>query len=227
MYDLQRQYDTSACDDKAAVGRITTQGAAYSRMDRSSKAEDNCPADTDFVVSVPDRYRLNYQSWCVRTLNGPHAGDPGGGAGKLVVGDCVSVHTSSGNYTLLNDRIAEVACADPFYAKVIAITASKAECPADTLSRLPRIPSQSQPPASILCLGQAGDGMIARPGECVRWPSNRFDLIARKSCDTDRLGTDRLVTLVDNESSCPKTTRPHEGTGYDRIICLRYRHDEK
>jgi hypothetical protein len=212
LYDmLSKSYSTVSCSDPAAEGRITARGATFRPTER--RRDDKCPANTDYAYSVSDRFRLSFQIWCARALKPPHPGDPGGGNGRLLTGDCVTVASTGGRYH--NDRIREVPCTERFYAKIVAQVRQASRCPGQTLSRLAR----PDAPATILCLAQAGKGLIARPGQCVEGGSSRYAILTRASCA--RPLRYRLVAIVATESRCPPPTSPFEVTGYDRYVCLR------
>jgi hypothetical protein len=97
-----------------------------------------CPAYTDFVLHITERLPGADENGdgsvpaghaCMRHLEPPHPGDPGGGGGpRTVVGDCV--HTSK------QGEVRETACdGSGRYAPEFRITArvaSRAECPPST-----------------------------------------------------------------------------------------------
>jgi hypothetical protein len=62
-------------------------------------AGSHCPAGTDSVTQVSDEpaggAAPTAEFWCLRNVQPPHPGDPGGGSGELVVGDCLGVAPSS------------------------------------------------------------------------------------------------------------------------------------
>jgi len=215
VWDRQSRYGTVACTDPGAEGRITAKGAQYSRGDVINRRsiDSGCPDDTDFETHVSDRYDLGSQIWCVRNLTPPHVADPGEGGGRMIAGDCVVVATS--DYTQRNDRITELPCTEPHFAKVLATAPDTAGCPDGTLSRL----SNPTSDGSVLCLGQGENSIIVPLGECIDWPSNRFATVRREPC-TDPL-TYRVVSFADNESGCRRPLSPFTINGYDRIVCLR------
>ncbi|OKI04571.1 hypothetical protein A6A06_07290 [Streptomyces sp. CB02923] len=109
-----------------------------SRYDGPQALGPLCPERTDFVLhisehrpdsdengdgSVPQGYA------CMRNLEAPHPGDPGGGGGpRTIVGDCVR--------PLRQGEVKETACdgtgAQAPRFKVTAAARSRAACPADT-----------------------------------------------------------------------------------------------
>jgi hypothetical protein len=215
LWDRQRQYSTVACTDPSAEGRVTAKGVQYSRGDVITRRsiESGCPDDTDFEMHVPDQFDLGHQTWCVRNLRPPHVADPGEGGGRMIAGDCVMVTTS--DYARRNDRIRELPCTEPYFAKVLAAAPNAAGCPTGTLSRLPNPTAQG----SALCLGQGENAMIVRAGECISWPSNMFEVVRRVPC-TGRL-VYHVVSFADREKDCRRPLSPFTINGYDRIVCLR------
>ncbi|MEG3628752.1 hypothetical protein [Streptomyces poriticola] len=97
-----------------------------------------CPATTDFVLHISERRPSRDEDGdgtvphgyaCMRNLQPPHPGDPGGGGGpRTVVGDCV--------YDAGDGRVRETACdgtgeRKPQY-RVTDAVAERAGCPAPT-----------------------------------------------------------------------------------------------
>ncbi|WP_326716089.1 hypothetical protein OG758_30740 [Streptomyces sp. NBC_01474] len=123
------------CRSERAVARVTA------RYDGKAADGPMCPARTDFVLhlsedrpppvgsdgtaagEIPQGYA------CMRNLEPPHPGDPGGGGGpRTIVGDCV--------YAAGRGQVRETACdgsgeEKPRY-RVAAATVDRAECPALT-----------------------------------------------------------------------------------------------
>ncbi|MEU6252143.1 hypothetical protein [Streptomyces sp. NPDC047043] len=120
------------CTSERAAARV------IARYDGKVGDGPLCPATTDFVLhisrqsassdedgdgSVPQGYA------CMRNLEPPHPGDPGGGGGpRTIVGDCV--------YGSGSGQVRETACDgsgknQPQY-KVVKAVAKRAQCPADT-----------------------------------------------------------------------------------------------
>jgi len=216
IIEQSKEYQPVSCSDPRAIARITSLGA---HIDQSKPIQDSgCPDDTDMAVRTKTTglgATSDSQVYCMRNLKAPHPGDPGGGGGGLVVNDCVYVGSSNGG-RLLNDQVEELPCADGFFAKVVGKTHDKASCPGDTLSRIPYGDS-----GDLLCLSQAGTGLIAKPGDCVSTPSNYYRPAIRTQCVRAPLGYP-LVAMADSAAQCPKGTRGHQYTGYDRWLCVRY-----
>ncbi|MEV7207148.1 MULTISPECIES: hypothetical protein [unclassified Streptomyces] len=120
------------CDSERAAARVVA------REGGRASAGPPCPATTDFVLHISERrpaadedgdgaVPLGYA--CMRRLQPPHPGDPGGGGGpRTIVGDCVR--------DIGGGRVREAACeaegerAPRF--KVIEAVADRADCPAST-----------------------------------------------------------------------------------------------
>lgn len=119
------------CTSERAAARVVA------RYDGSIADGPLCPGTTDFVLhisaqrtgggtgakTIPRGYA------CMRNLEPPHPGDPGGGGGpRTIVGDCV--------YGSGRGQVRETACdgsgkRKPQYKVVRAVT-SRAGCPAST-----------------------------------------------------------------------------------------------
>ncbi|MFJ9346746.1 hypothetical protein [Streptomyces sp. NPDC101237] len=116
------------CAGERAAARV------IARYDGTAGAGTACPATTDFVLhigaqgtggagAIPPGYA------CMRALEPPHPGDPGGGGGPhTIVGDCV--------YGSGHGQVRETACDGsgrhrPQYKVVRAVTA-RDRCPAST-----------------------------------------------------------------------------------------------
>lgn len=119
------------CTSERAAARV------IARYDGDVSEGPACPATTDFVLhisaqgssgaggdgAVPKGYA------CMRNLEPPHPGDPGGGGGpRTIVGDCV--------YGSGSGQVRETACdgsgrRKPQY-KVTKATTRRASCPAST-----------------------------------------------------------------------------------------------
>ncbi|MFG3366492.1 hypothetical protein ACIPWY_11345 [Streptomyces sp. NPDC090032] len=120
------------CRSERAVARVTA------RYDGKVAAGPMCPAHTDFVLHIsenrpaPDADGAGEtpQGYaCMRNLEPPHPGDPGGGGGpRTIVGDCL--------YAAGRGQVRETACdgsgtGKPRY-RVAAAAVDRAECPALT-----------------------------------------------------------------------------------------------
>ncbi|MEV8125286.1 hypothetical protein AB0P07_14425 [Streptomyces sp. NPDC085944] len=120
------------CDSERAAARVVA------RESGRASGGPPCPATTDFVLHISERrpaadedgdgaVPLGYA--CMRRLQPPHPGDPGGGGGpRTIVGDCVR--------DIGGGRVREAACdaegerAPRF--KVVEAVAVRADCPAST-----------------------------------------------------------------------------------------------
>ncbi|MFE4449458.1 hypothetical protein [Streptomyces sp. NPDC056796] len=106
-----------------------------------------CPAGTDEIISVKVSFGgdasagLPSKTICGRNLSDDHPGDAGAGGGQLVVGDCV------------NDEAKEVACATGGN-KVLALTKTAEECPAEADNPIELFPSPGRPYDAI-CTSKA------------------------------------------------------------------------
>jgi hypothetical protein len=212
-----KEYALISCGDPKAVAKITALGAQV--QPGKPLTASGCPDDTDFAVRTKTSTgRLESQVYCTRNLKPPHPGDPGGGSGALVVGDCVYIGSSNGA-KVLNDEVAEIPCSnDGYFAKVLAKTPDKAACPAGTISRIPL----GDPGGTLLCLGRGGGdgGRIANAGDCLWTSANTYMPATRDNC-TPR-APERLDSFADSAAQCPKGTHGRQFTGYDRILCVRY-----
>ncbi|MER5950544.1 hypothetical protein ABT127_31345 [Streptomyces sp. NPDC001904] len=89
-----------ACRSESAVARV------LARHDGGPSGGPVCPAGTDFVLHISESDPAGIASRgfaCMRNLEPPHPGDPGGGGGpRTVVGDCV--------YAAGEGRVRETAC---------------------------------------------------------------------------------------------------------------------
>jgi hypothetical protein len=215
IIEQSKEYQPISCSDPRAIARITALGA---HVPPNQPIEDSgCPDDSDIAVrtkTVGLGAVSDSQVYCLRNLKAPHPGDPGGGGGGLVVDDCVFV-ASSNAARPLNDRVAEVPCANGYFAKVLARTRDRLSCPAATLSRIPYGIS-----GDLLCLGQADTGLIAKPGDCVWTPANYYQPAVRTRCAHTAM-VYPLVAMADAAARCPKGTHGHQYTGYDRWLCVR------
>jgi hypothetical protein len=87
------QYVHVPCEDARATLQLTQKVPA------PAPPGSHCPAGTDSVTQVSDEPISGgaavSEYWCLRNMHPPHPGDPGGGSGELVVGDCLGVAPSS------------------------------------------------------------------------------------------------------------------------------------
>ncbi|MFF4898505.1 hypothetical protein [Streptomyces sp. NPDC001068] len=120
------------CTGERAAARVVA------RHDGTIAAGPPCPATTDFVLHIGAQRtgggpggggRVPRGYACMRSLEPPHPGDPGGGGGpRTIVGDCL--------YGSGRGRVRETACdgsgrREPRYRVVRAVTA-RDRCPAST-----------------------------------------------------------------------------------------------
>ncbi|MFE3494156.1 hypothetical protein ACFXOS_13805 [Streptomyces sp. NPDC059175] len=117
------------CSSERAVARVVA------RYEGRPSAGPDCPATTDFVLHVSERLPAFDEDGdgavpqgyaCMRNLEPPHPGDPGGGGGpRTIVGDCV--------YASRKGQVKEVACDGsgghrPEF-EVTAAVAERDQCP--------------------------------------------------------------------------------------------------
>ncbi|MFG2496838.1 hypothetical protein ACGFSB_01255 [Streptomyces sp. NPDC048441] len=115
------------CTSERAAARV------IARYDDKVAEGPPCPVRTDFVLHItegrPTRNEVPRGYACMRNLEEPHPGDPGGGGGpRTVVGDCV--------YSAGRGEVRETACDGsgakaPEYRVRVAVT-ERALCPAAT-----------------------------------------------------------------------------------------------
>ena len=120
------------CTSERAAARVVA------RYDGSVADGPPCPATTDFVLHISEQSRLSDEDGdgavpqgyaCMRNLEPPHPGDPGGGGGpRTIVGDCV--------YGSGDGQVRETACdgkgaRKPQY-KVVKAVATRSRCPLST-----------------------------------------------------------------------------------------------
>lgn len=214
----QQRFKPVTCDDEQAVARITAIGADIELG--QDIAEDGCPDDTDAAYKAPDPVTgLDSHMVCARYLEPPHPGDPGGGGGDYVVGDCVFVASSAGRF---NDQLEEKACdLDGWFGTIVALAPSPDACPPEALSRL-AVPGR---PGEALCLApdsaSASGGTMVAPGECMLYESVASLLPPRPTTDCDEFEAGRLEAFADPSGACPDGGEAEPVTGYDREICLR------
>lgn len=120
------------CTGERAAARVMT------RHDGTVRGGPRCPATTDFVLHISEQRPASDEDGdgvvpqgfaCMRNLQPPHPGDPGGGGGpRTIAGDCV--------YGSGDGQVRETACdgtgeREPDY-KVTRTVAERADCPAST-----------------------------------------------------------------------------------------------
>jgi hypothetical protein len=156
------EYRELGCSEPAAYGRVTV------RLPAGTASPAPCPADTDFELglataparpagtsggpaSEPDGVA------CLRTLHGPHPGDPGhGGGAGIVRGDCLA---ATGSARIGGTPVRETACArgarPAAEYRVVAITAAPgSRCPSATRYLIAiRNPGQDQRTACAVLAG--------------------------------------------------------------------------
>ncbi|ALV50301.1 hypothetical protein [Streptomyces griseorubens] len=121
-----------SCRSERAAARVVA------RHDGTTRDGPPCPPATDFVLHISERWPAADEDGdgmvprghaCMRNLQPPHPGDPGGGGGpRTVVGDCV--------YALAGGKVRETACDGsgprrPEF-KVTKAVDARSECPAST-----------------------------------------------------------------------------------------------
>ncbi|MBV7698647.1 hypothetical protein [Streptomyces sp. TRM70350] len=120
------------CSGERAAARVVA------RYDGRVDDGPTCPATTDFVLHISEQRPSDDEDGdgavpqgyaCMRNLQPPHPGDPGGGGGpRTIVGDCV--------YDAGGGKVRETACDGsgrerPEY-RVTKAVGARADCPATT-----------------------------------------------------------------------------------------------
>ncbi|MFE0100255.1 hypothetical protein [Streptomyces sp. NPDC059009] len=128
----QRTFTEVSCGSERAAARVVA------RHDGKVSEGPLCPARTDFVLHISENRPAVDEDGdgevpqgyaCMRNLEAPHPGDPGGGGGpRTVVGDCV--------YGVGRGEVRETACSGagnrkPQYRVRVAVS-DRSKCPADT-----------------------------------------------------------------------------------------------
>jgi hypothetical protein len=217
VLEARQQFEPVACDDEQAVARITDIGADI-ELGRDV-TDDGCPDDTDAAYKAPDPVTgRDSHVVCARYLEPPHPGDPGGGGGHYVAGDCLFVASSPG---ALNDQLTEMACdLDGWFGTIVSLAPSPDACPPEALSRL-AVPGR---PGEVLCLApdsaSASGGTMVAPGDCMLYESVASLLPPRPTTDCDEFEAYRLEAFADASGTCPAGGEARPVTGYDREICL-------
>ncbi|MBA8978223.1 hypothetical protein BJ962_004749 [Streptomyces aureorectus] len=121
-----------SCTSERAAARVVA------RHDGTVRDGPRCPATTDFVLHISEQ-RPSFDEdgdgavprgyACMRHLQPPHPGDPGGGGGpRTIVGDCV--------YDLGDGKVRETACdGSGRHAPEFEVTKAvddRSDCPAST-----------------------------------------------------------------------------------------------
>ncbi|MEV7343028.1 hypothetical protein [Streptomyces sp. NPDC093544] len=120
------------CTSERAAARVVA------RYDGKVADGPSCPANTDFVLHISEMRPASDEDGdgaipqgyaCMRKLEPPHPGDPGGGGGpRTVVGDCV--------YSSGSGQVRETACdgkgKKPPEYKVMSAVEDRSQCPAST-----------------------------------------------------------------------------------------------
>ncbi|MEV1020633.1 hypothetical protein [Streptomyces sp. NPDC050264] len=125
-------FNEVACRSESAVARVVA------RYEGGTAQGPDCPARTDFVLHMSEHRPASDENGdghiargyaCMRNLEEPHPGDPGGGGGpRTIVGDCV--------YSAGEGRVRETACDGsgervPQY-RVRSAVEDRSECPSAT-----------------------------------------------------------------------------------------------
>ncbi|MEV5983565.1 hypothetical protein AB0L85_00860 [Streptomyces sp. NPDC052051] len=111
------------CTSERAAARVVA------RHDGRHSGGPDCPDTTDFVLHIGKDGPTPQGYACMRNLERPHPGDPGGGGGpRTIVGDCV--------YAAGQGEVRETACDGtgkhaPEYQVTSAVT-HRAQCPPST-----------------------------------------------------------------------------------------------
>lgn len=120
------------CTSERAAARVVA------RHDGTPADGPPCPATTDFVLHISEQSQVSDEDGdgavpqgyaCMRNLEPPHPGDPGGGGGpRTIVGDCV--------YSSGSGQVRETSCdgkgeKKPQY-KVAKAVAKRSQCPLST-----------------------------------------------------------------------------------------------
>ncbi|TWF87348.1 hypothetical protein [Streptomyces capillispiralis] len=121
-----------SCTSERAAARVVA------RHDGTVRDGPRCPATTDFVLHIHEQRPSSDEDGdgavprgyaCMRHLQPPHPGDPGGGGGpRTIVGDCV--------YDLGDGKVRETACdgsgrREPEFEVTKAVD-DRSDCPAST-----------------------------------------------------------------------------------------------
>jgi hypothetical protein len=216
VMEAQRKFEPVDCGDSTALSKIEALGVKVDTGEKTP-ADDGCPANTDEAYVIQGIAAGASQVVCARLLKGPHPGDPGEGGGKVVTGDCVTV-LSSGSQRGANDKIAESACAQEYWAKVLATAPDAGGCTADgTLSRIPLTGKTG----TVLCLGPGDRGQMPKPGDCVDVSYESRGVPPLRAACGSRASLLRFEAFADGSGKCAAGTTVRVATGYDRKLCTK------
>lgn len=213
--DKQKDFVLVNCADPDAEAKITTIVTVPGYRDEAGAQE--CPATTDDLHWVPPADSSD-QIACVRRLAGPHPGDPGGGNGLLTAGDCVTVASSKAD-TVLNDRVADVPCADSgWFATVVGVVTGtptgNPPCPKGTASRVPHPVLTTM----VVCLARGSRGTLAGPGDCVIVSDYQRDAPTPVDCRHSDTVSFRIAHFT-SSGQCASGETLVRATGYDQSLC--------
>ncbi|MFE3851559.1 hypothetical protein ACFXPN_10480 [Streptomyces griseorubiginosus] len=120
------------CTSERAAARVVA------RHDGTTADGPPCPATTDFVLHISAQSQISDEDGdgavpqgyaCMRNLEPPHPGDPGGGGGpRTIVGDCVY---GSGGGQVRETPCDGTGARKPQY-QVMKAVAERAQCPLST-----------------------------------------------------------------------------------------------
>ncbi|MZD09676.1 hypothetical protein GTW43_32030 [Streptomyces sp. SID5785] len=127
-----KAFDEVPCRSERAIAKV------LARFEGASADGPACPAPTDFVLHISENRpsaggngagAVAEGYACMRNLEDPHPGDPGGGGGpRTVVGDCVRAAGSG--------QVRETPCdgsgEEPPQYRVTKAVTSRARCPDST-----------------------------------------------------------------------------------------------
>jgi hypothetical protein len=216
VMEAQRKFEPADCGDATALSKIEALGVKVNTGEKTP-ADDGCPDNTDEAYLIEGIVAGAGQVVCGRLLKGPHPGDPGGGGGKVVTGDCVTV-LSNGSQRGANDKLAEDACAQEYWAKVLATAPDAGGCTADgTVSRIP-VPGKT---GTVLCLGPGDKGLMPKPGDCMDSSLEARGLPPMKAACGSRASVLRFEAFADGSGKCAAGTTVRVATGYDRKLCTK------
>jgi hypothetical protein len=216
VMEAQRKFEPVDCGASDALSKIEALGVKINTGEKTP-ADDGCPDNTDEAYAIEGIAAGGSQVVCARLVKGPHPGDPGGGGGKVVTGDCVTI-MSSGSQRGANDKIAEDVCATDYWSKVLATAPDAAGCTADgTVSRIPQ-PGKT---GTVLCLGPGDRGAMPKPGDCMDLSLETRGLPPLKAACGSRATLLKLEAFADASGKCAAGSSVRAATGYDRKLCTK------